>query len=102
MQTTDMRRRFTREFKLGVVRQIDLGLKTKAQTCREHGLSPSLLDRWCEKVKEKGEAAFKDPKEPSPEQRIKELEASLGRAHLELEFMKEALSILRNPERKSP
>jgi len=53
MQTTVMRRRFTRKFKLGVVRQIDLGLKTKSQTCREHGLSPSLLDRQCEKVKEK-------------------------------------------------
>ncbi len=61
MQTTDMRRRFAREFKLGVVRQIDLGLKTKAQTCREHGLSPSLLDRLVREGQGKGRGGVQRP-----------------------------------------
>jgi len=79
-------------------------LKSKAQLCHEHALSPTLLDHWVKKVRANGEETFKDQvlKDPCPEQRIKELEASLGRAHLELEFMREALSILKNPEKMSP
>ena len=104
MQTTTMRRRFGREFKFDVVRQVDLGLKSKAQVCREHSLSPSLLDRWVDQYRAKGEAAFaeRQAKDPDPQARIRELEASLGRAHLEIEFMREAFSILRSPERRSP
>lgn len=57
-----------------------------------------MLDRWVEQYRAKGEEAFQG--EPwrvnvaTPEARVRELEAALGRAHLELEFMKEALGKL--------
>lgn len=93
-----MRRRFSREFKLSICQKIVSGSSTKSGSCREHGLSPSVLDRWLEQYSAKGDSAFKgEPWRESsqaPEARIKELEASLGRAHLELEFMREALGKL--------
>jgi transposase-like protein len=100
-----MRRRFSREFKLSVCEKIVSGSVTKSGSCREHGLSPSVLDRWLEQYSAKGDSAFQgEPWRESnvaPETRIKELEASLGRAHLELEFMREALGKLAPQSRKN-
>ncbi len=36
----------SREFKLGVVRQVATGENRPAQVCREHGLAEGLLLRW--------------------------------------------------------
>ena len=88
------RRSFHREFKLGVCREVELGLRTKAQLCREHDLSPSLLDRWFEQYARKGADAFSNAEGyevPSEAARMKELEALVGRQALEIEFLKAAL-----------
>jgi transposase len=93
-----MRRSYSREFKLEVCQRINSGEISKSRSCREHSLSPSVLDRWLEQYKAKGDAAFQGGSwrggVQTPEARIKELESSLGRAHLELEFMREALGKL--------
>jgi transposase len=52
------RRSFHRDFKLALCQEIESGLKTKAQACREHSLSPSLLDRWMEQYRQRGPDAF--------------------------------------------
>lgn len=88
------RRSFNREFKLAVCRDIELGLKSKAQVCREHDLAPSLLDRWTEQYERKGEEAFPNAsgfEAPSEASRMKELEALVGRQALEIEFLRAAL-----------
>jgi len=97
-----VRRTFTREFKLDLCRRIDQGLISKTSACREYGLSNGLLDRWVEQFKVKGEGAFEAGSPVDPQQRIKELEASLGRAHLENEFLKEALGKLGVQVRRQP
>jgi transposase-like protein len=93
-----MRRNFSREFKLDVCQKIVSGEVSKSRTCREHSLSGSVLERWLEQYRLQGESAFQGQVWRSsiqtPDARIKELEASLGRAHLELEFMKEAMGKL--------
>lgn len=93
-----MRRSFSREFKLDVCLKVESGEISKSRICREQSLSPSVLDRWLEQYRTKGDQAFQGQSwrgtTQTPEARIKELEASLGRAHLELEFMKEALGKL--------
>ena len=86
-----MRRSFSREFKLSVCEKVKLGQQTKSSACREHSLSPSLLDRWMAQYESKGHGAFGEDAPVDLERRVKELEASLGRAHLENEFLKEAL-----------
>jgi transposase len=40
------RRRFTREFKRQVVREVEAG-KTPAQAAREYQVHPTLIVRWC-------------------------------------------------------
>lgn len=97
-----VRRTFSREFKLELCQKVELGQISKAAVCREHSLSPSLLDRWHARYKEKGNGAFAEGSQVLPVARIKELEASLGRAHLENEFLREALGKLGIPVKRSP
>ena len=87
-------RKFDREFKLDIARRIVRGELRKAQACREYDLCSSVVDRWCAQYERSGEEAFADGGNRiiGAEARIKALETSLGRAHLEIEFLKEALS----------
>jgi len=97
-----VKRTFSREFKLELCQKVELGQISKAAACREHSLSPNLLDRWLEKYKKSGLEAFKPDAPQSSDARIKELEASLGRAHLENEFLREALGKLGIPVKRLP
>lgn len=97
-----MRRTHSREFKIDLCERIKLGKISKSAACREHSLAPSMLDRWCAKYEEKGSAAFTENGPIDMEKRVKELEASLGRAHLENEFLKEALGKLGIPVKRQP
>jgi transposase-like protein len=99
------RRSFSREFKLELCRKVESGELSKSRACREHGLSGSLLSRWLEHYRAKGEEAFDGgewrPSVMSPESRVRELEAALGRAHLEIELLQAALSKKGARERSS-
>ncbi len=88
------RRSFDREFKLQVVRQLESGEKRLAQLCREYSLSENLVRRWREQYEAHGEAAWPSANtavDLDPERRIAELEAALGRAHLEIELLRRAV-----------
>ncbi len=90
------KRVFSREFKLQVVRQLVSGEKRFAQLCREHGHCQTLLRRWREQYEQRGENAWLDPDpttgvDPDAKTRIAALEAALGRATLENEFLRHAL-----------
>ncbi len=92
------KRVFSREFKLDVVRQLVSGQKRIAQLCREHALCETLLRRWREQYERDGEHAWLDPKASDgsvrdAEARIAQLEAALGRATLENDFLRHALKI---------
>src|SRR2546427_7212298 len=95
-----MKRSFSREFKLQVVRQLVSGEKRFAQLCREHNLCQTLLRRWREQYEQRGENAWLDqdagrPVDPEAQTRIAALEAALGRATLENEFLRHALQLVR-------
>jgi transposase-like protein len=89
------KRSFDREFKLQVVRQLLGGDKRLSQLCREHQLSATLIRRWKDQYEQEGEAAWPEfgsqVVAPDAEVRIQELEAALGRAHLENELLRRAL-----------
>ncbi len=93
------RRTFSREFKLQVVHQLLTGERRLAQLCREHNLSETLVRHWKEQYDKDGEEAWPDETrslvEQDPQARIRALEAALGRAHLENEFLREAIAALR-------
>jgi transposase-like protein len=95
-----VKRSFSREFKLQVVRQLISGEKGFTQLCREHGLGQTLLRRWREQYQDHGENAWRDQEparhiEEDPQARIAALEAALGRATLENEFLRHALETVR-------
>src|SRR5215211_2156286 len=90
------KRVFSREFKLDVVHQLVTGEKRLAQLCREHSLCETLVRRWREQYERDGEHAWLDQDAIDPslrdaEARIAQLEAALGRATLENEFLRHAL-----------
>lgn len=90
------KRVFSREFKLDVVHQLVSGQKRLAQLCREHNLCETLLRRWREQYERDGEHAWLDPKADDgalrdAQARIAQLEAALGRATLENDFLRHAL-----------
>ena len=89
------KRSFDREFKLQVVRQLLAGERRLSQLCREHQLSATLVRRWQEQYEAQGEAAWPEfgslTVAPDPQVRVRELEAALGRAHLENELLRRAL-----------
>ena len=88
------RRRFTREFKLQVLREIEAG-KSIAQAAREHELHPNLITRWRTLQSEYAQQAFSGNGNPyKQEARIAELERLVGRLTLENDFLKKALSHL--------
>jgi transposase len=94
------KRVFSREFKLQVVRQLVSGEKRFAQLCREHSLCQTLLRRWREQYEQRGEHAWLDHDpttcvDQDAKTRIAALEAALGRATLENEFLRHALQEVR-------
>lgn len=106
MGASAVKRVFPREFKLSVARQLVSGEKRISQICREHGLCESVVRRWKLQYESNGEGAWTENAQPPARvvipnsgtdeavamaSRVKELEAALGRAHLEIEFLKLAL-----------
>ena len=95
-----VKRSFSREFKLQVVRQLVSGEKRFSQLCREHSLGQTLLRRWREQYQAHGENAWRESEparhvEEDPQARIAALEAALGRATLENQFLRHALETVR-------
>jgi transposase-like protein len=100
---TVVKRVYSRDFKLSVARQLVSGQKRLSQVCREHSICESVVRRWQLQYESRGENAWteetkspatnrEETEEPAVLQaRVRELEAALGRAHLEIEFLKLAL-----------
>jgi transposase len=85
------RRRFTREFKLQVVREIEAG-KSIAQAAREHQLHPTLIGRWQKLHCQYAEKAFAGNGQAyRDEARIAELERKVGQLTMENDLLKKAL-----------
>jgi transposase len=94
-----LRRNYTREFKLEVVRQVATGQKRPAQVCREYGLAESVLLRWRREYEARGEAAFTEKqlsRTEALERKIAELERFCGKLALENEILKRGLERYRS------
>jgi transposase-like protein len=96
------RRTFSGEFKRRVAQEALSGEKRLSQICREHDLCQTVVRKWKKQYELFGELAWPKqnghadpspapPAEPDAEARITELEAALGRAHLEIELLQRAL-----------
>jgi len=90
-----MRRTFKPEFKARVVLEDLTGVKSAAEICREHRLSPQLLSRWKAEFLERAPEIFATERCRGSElERVAELERMVGRLTMELDVSKKASSIL--------
>lgn len=87
-------RRFDKEFKLAVVRDLESG-KRVAEVCREHSVKSDLARRWLREYRSNPKHAFSGKGVPSTtEARIAELERELGKLHMQNEFLKKCVESL--------
>jgi transposase len=91
---TVRRRKFTRDFKLQVVREVEAG-KTQAQIAREHEIQPQIISRWCRQHRRYKERAFSgNGRAHTDEARIANLERMVGRLTMENDLLKKLLKKL--------
>ncbi len=80
------RRKFTKEFKIAALRQLDAGVSISA-VARSCEVNPSLLHRWRRDFQQSPEQAFPGlGKKRADENRVAELERKIGQQALEIIF----------------
>lgn len=81
--------RHTKEFKQEAIRLLELGEKPVSQLALELGIKRTLLYRWRDQFRKKGEAAFSRGRPRNDQQ------SELGRLKKELKEVKEERDILK-------
>jgi transposase len=89
------RKRFTREFKLQIVRAYESGM-TVSELSRQFDIHPNLVYKWSQEYRNNPTGAFHGTASASDlpqqaDQRIAELERVIGRLTVENDFLKKAL-----------
>lgn len=85
------RRKFTREFKLEAIRQLETG-RPAVVLARALEVNPSLLQRWRQEFRSNPSAAFPGMgKRWLTESREAELERKIGQLTMENDFLKKVL-----------
>jgi transposase len=93
-----VRKRYSREFKVQVLRELASG-KSLAQLCREHGISRFLVSRWRREYEENPGGAFAGNGNVCKDAaRVAELERLVGELYAENRFLKQALDALKQRE----
>jgi transposase len=88
------RKKFTREFKISILRELENG-KCSAQISRENGVHPTMLSKWKREYKENPGTAFSGKGNISkPEAKLAESERLIGQLYAENAFLKKVLSSL--------
>jgi transposase len=85
------RRQFTREFKLGAVRRLEMGASI-AEVARVFEVNHNVLHRWRREFRDAPGNAFSGPgKRRWEESRVAQLERKIGQQTLEIDFLKGCL-----------
>ena len=88
------RRKFSRDFKLQVVREVEAG-KPQAQIAREHEISQQVISRWCRQHRRYKERAFSGNGKPhTDEAKLAALERKIGQLTMENDLLKKLLQKL--------
>ena len=88
------RRKFSRDFKLQVVREVEAG-KTQAQIAREHEINQQMISRWCRQHRRYKERAFSGNGRPhTDEAKLSALERKVGQLTMENDLLKKLLQKL--------
>ena len=89
-----LKRKFTREFKLSVVRELEV--RPIVEVCREHSLNPIVVNRWKREYNENPQKAFSGQgKVWKEDAQIAKYERLVGQLYAENAFLKKALDVLK-------
>ena len=95
-------RLFTREFKFELMQQWASGDVSCASLCRQHQVSQSVLYRWRDDFRTRGDDAFTKPVEDELvllRRRVADLEQLVGRVTMDNQVLKRGLQL--SPSRNS-
>ncbi len=88
------RRKFTRDFKLSVLRELEGG-KSAAQVCRENEVHQAMLSKWKREYGDNPQEAFKGSGNVCKlEAQIAQQERLIGQLYMENKLLKKAMSVL--------
>lgn len=91
------KRKFSRDFKIKIVQEVESGVKTRAQITREYELSEGIIAKWVSAYRANPQGAFTGhgntqvSGEDKLKAKIHELEWALGRKTMEVEILKQTL-----------
>jgi transposase len=95
------RRSFTKDFKLGILAEIEAGA-TLAQVSRRHNVHPETVRQWKRQEHKYGDRAFAGQGNAyTDDARIAELERTIGQLTIENRFLKKLNATLKELDRKS-
>jgi transposase len=95
-------RRFTRDFKLKVLREAETGTRP-SELARKYELHPRLISKWRKQLYEEGERAFtKGPVAGAESSTVAQLERKIGQQTMEISFLKKVLQRLETRLRSMP
>jgi transposase-like protein len=81
-------RHFDEEFKRDLIARIDSGALTGAQACREHNLSPSLVDRWKRQIHEGTLRPRPSAREKQLERELEQYKKKVGEQAVQIDLLK--------------
>ena len=85
------RRKFTREFKLAAIEQVEAGVSV-AGVARAFEVNPNVLQRWRRELRESPTTAFPGMGQRRQQaDRLAQLERKIGHQTLEIDFLKGCL-----------
>ncbi len=88
------RKRYTREFKISLIRELESGKKL-GQLSRENNIHPNMISRWKLEYDKDPELAFSGNGNTYKDAaRYEELERLVGKLYAENDFLKKALCTL--------
>jgi transposase len=102
MSVNRNRRKFTKEFKLQIVREVEAG-KSVAQAAREHEVHPNNITNWRTQLAKYGADAFQgNGNAYTHEAKVAELERVIGQFAAENALLKRALKSLETTRQNVP
>jgi transposase len=97
---TEVRRQYTREFRLEAVRLLETSGKRVSQLERELGIGRGNLSRWKKQLAAHGEDAFPGHGRLTPEgERLRQLERENEILRQERDILKKAVAIFSRPSK---
>ena len=89
-----LKRSFTKEFKLSVLRELEV--KKLVEVCREHSISPIIVNRWKREFDQNPQEAFSGRGKVWKENaKMAQYERLVGQLYAENAFLKKALDALK-------